>query len=36
MQKNTEVLDSKVLKTKIGEQCYYQNVLYVALKSQDF
>ena len=26
-KKNTENVNSKVLKTKNGKQCYYQNVL---------
>ena len=34
-KKDTESVDSKVLKTKMVEQCYHQNVLYVAVKNQD-
>ena len=34
-KKNTKNVDSKVLKTKMVEQCYHQNVRYVARKSQD-
>ena len=34
-KKETENIDSKVLKTKMVEQCYYQNVLKVVVKIQD-
>ena len=32
IQKN---MNSKVLKTKTTEQCYYQNTLYVVVKSPE-
>ena len=35
-KKDTKNVDSKVLKKKKVEQCYHQNVLYVAVKNQDF
>ena len=35
VQKNAESVDSKVLKLKLVNQCYYKNVLYLVVKSQD-
>ena len=34
-KKDTENVDSKMLKTKTVEQCYYQNALYAVVKNQD-
>ena len=34
VQKNADNVDPKVLKTKLVEQCYHQNVLYVAVRNQ--
>ena len=34
-KKNTKNVNSKALKTKTTEQCYYQNMLYAVVKSPE-
>ena len=34
-KQNTENVNSKVLKIKMVEQCYHQNILYAVIPNQD-
>ena len=34
-KRNTGYVHSKILKLKMVDQCYYQNVLYAVVKNQD-